>query len=55
MTDPLAAQAAAIWANAQAAAEQDTPGRHFTDHEENTIDRHLDACEGCRRCRRGRP
>lgn len=55
MTDDLRAQAAAIWAAAARLAAQDAPGHHFTDHEENAIDRHLDACEGCARCRRGRP
>ena len=49
---PLCAQAAAIWAAAQTA---DTPGHHFTDAEETAIDRHLDACEGCARCRRNQP
>ena len=55
MTDDLRTQAAAIWARAQARAEADDTSHHFTNAEEAEIDRHVNACEGCRRCRRNQP
>lgn len=54
MTVNIHTARAAMRAMWDAAGEQATEPstHHFTDAEERAIDRHLDQCDGCRRCRR---